>query len=61
VAIEYVDAYKKSMLAEEQTKYGKEQQQVDISWKPPTTGWFDLNTNGAAKTGVGKTGCGGVL
>jgi hypothetical protein len=48
-------------LEEEQTKYGKVKQQVEIIWKAPTAGWFVLNTDGAAKTGVGKAGCGGVL
>jgi ribonuclease HI len=61
VAIEYVEAYKKSMLAEEQTKYGKVQQHVEINWQAPMAGWFVLNTDGSAKIGVGKAGCGGVL
>jgi ribonuclease HI len=61
VALEYVAAYKNSMMAEEKTKYGKVQQQLDIKWQAPMAGWVVLNTDGAAKTGVGTAGCGGVL
>jgi ribonuclease HI len=61
VALEYVEAYKRSMQAEEQTKYGKMQQQVEIKWQVPLAGYVVLNTDGAARIGVGKAGCGGVL
>ncbi|KAK2417953.1 hypothetical protein QL285_040194 [Trifolium repens] len=61
VVIEYVKAYKKSMLAEKQTKHEREQQQINVNWRAPMTGWCVLNTDGAAKIGTGKAGCGGVL
>jgi ribonuclease HI len=61
VALEYVAAYKNNMMAEEKTKYGKVQQQLDIKWQAPMVGWVVLNTDGAAKIGVGTAGCGGVL
>ncbi|MCI24657.1 ribonuclease H protein, partial [Trifolium medium] len=36
-------------------------QQINIRWSVPQPGWFALNTDGAAKIGEGKAGCGGVL
>ncbi|GAU38719.1 hypothetical protein TSUD_396480 [Trifolium subterraneum] len=61
--VEYVKAYKSSMMEEEQIRYSKAQQQVHITWVAPPAGsrvvCFKLD--GAAKTSDNKSGCGGVL
>ncbi|GAU35135.1 hypothetical protein TSUD_394600 [Trifolium subterraneum] len=49
VMVNYIPAYKHSLLAEEQIGHGRVQQQVNINWLAPPLGWFALNTNGAAK------------
>jgi ribonuclease HI len=61
VIIDYVDTYKLSMMAEEQTGPRRIQQQVNIAWLPPEPGWFVLNSDGAAKQSEKRAGCGGAL
>jgi ribonuclease HI len=62
VIIDYVEAYKISMMAEEHVRPGRVQQQVNVAWlPPPPPGWIVLNSDGAAKSNDNKAGCGGVL
>jgi ribonuclease HI len=61
VSLDYVNTYKLSMKAEEQTRRGNEKQWTNIKWLTPSPRWFVLNSDGAAKTSDRKAGCGGVL
>jgi hypothetical protein len=61
VIVDYVEAYKASMIPEDQTWNIRQKQQVNVTWLSPSPGWTVLNSDGAAKTSDRKTGCGGVL
>jgi ribonuclease HI len=60
VIVEYVRAYKLSMIVEEQARTERIQQ-VSVAWLPPPSGWVVLNSDGAARTNDKTAGCGGVL
>jgi hypothetical protein len=40
VIIDYVEAYKISMMAEEQVRPGRVQQQVNVAWLLPPPRWI---------------------
>ncbi|GAU26714.1 hypothetical protein TSUD_314910 [Trifolium subterraneum] len=42
-------------------RHERVQQQVNINWLAPPSGWFALNTDGAAKISASRAGYGGVL
>jgi ribonuclease HI len=58
---DYVHTYRMSMAAEEQVRHGASQQWMNIRWVSPPSGWFVLNTDGAAKASDKRAGCGGIL
>jgi ribonuclease HI len=58
---DYVHTYRMSMAAEEQVRHGASQQWMNIRWVSPPSGWFVLNTDGAAKASDKRAGCGGLL
>jgi hypothetical protein len=60
VIVEYVRAYKLSMIVEEQARTERIQQ-VSVAWLRPPSGWVVLNSDGAARTNDKTAGCGGVL
>lgn len=36
-------------------------QMIQVRWISPPSGWYKLNTDGAAKGDLGPSGCGGIL
>jgi hypothetical protein len=49
------------MMVQDQIRPGRTQQQLNIAWMSPSSGWFALNIDGGAKPSDWKAGCGGVL
>jgi ribonuclease HI len=61
VIVDYVETYKLSTRVEQQAGTGRVKRQVNINWIPPPHGWYALNSDGAAKIGSKRAGCGGLL
>jgi ribonuclease HI len=61
LVLQYVDEYNQVGMLEPQDRNGRIMQQIDVCWLKPSLGWYVLNTDGAAKIGERKAGCGGTL